>query len=217
MVTVTLTDESGKVNINRATEPMLFNLLTTLDYDDQTARAAVDAILDWRDRDSITRPFGAESDYYQGLNPPYAAKDGPLDTVEELGWIRGLNGPGFFRLKKLFTVQRTGRGVNINAAPLEVLRALGLTAEQAQAVIQARALAPIRNRRELMNLLGVTSLRGLNARVSFRSSRFFEIVSTGVVGYGAKRARHTVKAIVRINVNRPLPWDFVYWADDYAG
>lgn len=217
VVSVRATDESGKVNINRATEEMLFSLLTTLGYEDQVARAAVDGIMDWRDRDSVRRPFGGESDYYLNLNPPYPAKDGPLDTVEELFWIRGLNAPGFSRLRELFTVQRTGRGININAAPLEVLRALGLTPEQAQGVMQTRVLMPIRNRRELNNILGATSLRSLNAPITFRSSQFFEIIATSVVEYGARRGRHTIKAVVRINANRPLPWDFVYWADDYGG
>jgi general secretion pathway protein K len=216
-VIVRATDESGKININQATEDMLYNLITTLGFEEQTARAVTDAILDWRDQDNINRPLGGENDYYLSLNPPYLAKNGPLDTVEELFWVRGLNPAAFGRLREFFTVQRTGRGVNINAAPLEVLRALGMTAEQAQGVIQARALMPIRNRRELNNALGASAMGRLSAPMTFRSSQFFEIIATGVVEYGARRGRHTVKAVVRINANRPLPWDIVYWADDYAG
>jgi general secretion pathway protein K len=216
-VLVRITDESGKVNINRASEEILLSLLTTLGYEEQGAQAAVDAIMDWRDHDSVSRPQGGESDYYLGLNPPYLAKNGPLDTVEELFWIRGLDPARFSRLREFLTVQRTGRGVNINAAPLEVLRALGLTAEQAQGVIQARLLMPIRNRRELNNLLGASGQGRFTAPITFRSSQFFEIIATGVVEYGARRGRHTIKAVVRINANRPLPWDFLYWADDYLG
>jgi general secretion pathway protein K len=216
-VIVRATDESGKININQATEDMLYNLITTLGFEEQTARAVTDAILDWRDQDNINRPLGGENDYYLSLNPPYLAKNGPLDTVEELFWVRGLNPAAFGRLREFLTVQRTGRGVNINAAPLEVLRALGMTAEQAQGVIQARALMPIRNRRELNNALGASAMGRLSAPMTFRSSQFFEIIATGVVEYGARRGRHTVKAVVRINANRPLPWDIVYWADDYAG
>lgn len=216
-VFVRITDESGKINLNRASEEILFSLLTTLGYEAQTTQAAVDAIMDWRDRDSIRRPLGGESDYYLGLNTPYLAKNGPLDTVEELFWIRGLDPARFSRLREFFTVQRTGRGININAAPLEVLQALGLTVEQAQSVIQARVLMPIRNRRELNNLLGASGQARFTAPITFRSSQFFEIIATSVVEYGARRGRHTVKAVVRINVNRPLPWDFLYWADDYLG
>lgn len=216
-VVVRATDESGKININRASEDLLYNLMTSLGFEEQTARAATDAILDWRDRDSISRPLGGENDYYLSLDPPYLAKNGPLDTVEELFWVRGLNQPAFSRLRELLTVERTGRAVNVNAAPLEVLRALGLTTEQAQRVIEARVLKPIGNRRELNEVFGTTAQGRLAAPLTFRPSQFFEILATGVVEYGARRGRHTVKAVVRINANRPLPWDFVYWADDYAG
>ncbi len=116
-----------------------------------------------------------------------------------------------------FTVQKTGRGVNINAAPREVLLAVGLTPEQTQTLIQGRASLTIRNRRELNNLLGVSGQGKFNAPIIFRASQFFEIISTGMVDYGGRRGRHTIKAIVRINANRPLPFDFVYWADDYPG
>jgi general secretion pathway protein K len=216
-VIVRATDESGKININQASEDILYNLVITLGYEPQTARAVVDAILDWRDRDNISRPLGGENDYYLSLNPPYPAKNGPLDTVEELFWLRGVNPALFGRLREFFTVQRTGRGVNVNAAPPEVLRSLGMTAEQAQAVVLARALTPLRNRRELNNALGASAMGRFSAPMTFRSSQFYEIISTGVVEYGTRRGRHTVKAVARINANRPLPWDIVFWADDYAG
>jgi DNA uptake protein ComE-like DNA-binding protein len=49
-----------------------------------------DAIMDWMDADDEARDYGAESSYYQGLDPPYAVKNGPLDTVEELLLVRGV-------------------------------------------------------------------------------------------------------------------------------
>jgi DNA uptake protein ComE-like DNA-binding protein len=49
-----------------------------------------DAILDWIDTDSTPRDYGAEADYYASLNPPYAPKNGPLETVEELLLVRGV-------------------------------------------------------------------------------------------------------------------------------
>ena len=49
-----------------------------------------DAILDWIDPDDETREFGAEIDEYSGYTPPYAPKNGPLETVEELLLVRGI-------------------------------------------------------------------------------------------------------------------------------
>jgi type II secretory pathway component PulK len=49
-----------------------------------------DAILDWLDDDDETREFGAEAEHYASLVPPYAPKNGPLETVEELLLVRGV-------------------------------------------------------------------------------------------------------------------------------
>jgi hypothetical protein len=49
-----------------------------------------DAILDWMDPDDEPREFGCEVEYYSGLEPPYGAKNGPLDTIEELLLVRGV-------------------------------------------------------------------------------------------------------------------------------
>jgi len=43
-----------------------------------------DAILDWIDPDDEPREFGAETEYYSALDPPYQARNGPPETVEEL-------------------------------------------------------------------------------------------------------------------------------------
>ena len=47
-----------------------------------------DAILDFMDTDEEPRDFGFED--YTGMNPPYTAKNGPLDSVEELLLVRGV-------------------------------------------------------------------------------------------------------------------------------
>ncbi|HZL91455.1 MAG TPA: hypothetical protein VFB96_24010 [Pirellulaceae bacterium] len=49
-----------------------------------------DAILDWLDSDEEERELGAETAYYTGLSPAYGAKNGPLETVEELLLVRGV-------------------------------------------------------------------------------------------------------------------------------
>jgi DNA uptake protein ComE-like DNA-binding protein len=49
-----------------------------------------DAILDWLDTDDEPRELGCEIEYYSGLSPAYAPKNGPLETVEELLLVRGV-------------------------------------------------------------------------------------------------------------------------------
>ena len=49
-----------------------------------------DAILDFIDVDDEAREYGTETGYYSGLSPAYAAKNGPLDSIDELLLIRGV-------------------------------------------------------------------------------------------------------------------------------
>jgi len=49
-----------------------------------------DAILDWIDADDQPREYGVESSYYQGLEPGYSCKNGPLCTLGELLLVRGV-------------------------------------------------------------------------------------------------------------------------------
>ena len=87
-----VTDEAAKLNLNVATEAQLLLLVSAavVDHEEIDPQAIVDAILDWRDSDSDARGESAdtEGDYYAALEKPYAVKNGPFDTVEELLLIK---------------------------------------------------------------------------------------------------------------------------------
>ncbi len=72
-----IADESAKLNLNVATSDQLLQLPGMTDE-------LCDAIRDWVDEDSTTSSFGAESDFYASLPEPYLAKNGPMESVEEL-------------------------------------------------------------------------------------------------------------------------------------
>ncbi len=91
-----LTSESSKFNINR--------LLDIDEYDTEEVGLVydamaqipgmtddiVDAILDWIDSDSDRRPGGAESGDYEALAIPYSAKNGPMESIDEMLKIQGV-------------------------------------------------------------------------------------------------------------------------------
>jgi len=52
---------------------------------------AADSVLDWIDDDDNQREFGAESDYYESLTPPYTARNGPIETLDELLKVNGVD------------------------------------------------------------------------------------------------------------------------------
>lgn len=84
-------DENGKININTASREVLTKALEANNLSLGSERdMIVDSILDWIDPDDRHRVNGAESDYYEGLSPGYSAKNGPLDSLEELLKVRGI-------------------------------------------------------------------------------------------------------------------------------
>lgn len=85
-------DESGKLNVNAliaqdTSGQVLYDALMKLPG---MTEDVADAIVDWVDSDDAMRDAGAESAYYQGLPQPYMAKNGPLNSVEELLLVRGV-------------------------------------------------------------------------------------------------------------------------------
>jgi general secretion pathway protein K len=95
-VDLAMTEQESKFNVNTADSILLQQILTTMGVDAGEISGVADSIQDWIDPDDATKPAGAESDYYQGLTPPYNAKNAPIDNIEELQLIRGVT-PELFR------------------------------------------------------------------------------------------------------------------------
>ena len=87
-----LSDESGKLNLNAIASMELDEIqeATLLMYLPGMTEEIADAILDFIDEDETIRLYGAESEYYEGLSPPYSSKNGPLDSIDELLLVRGV-------------------------------------------------------------------------------------------------------------------------------
>lgn len=88
-----LTDEAGKLNLNVADAGQLLALFNQLEIEDVTPEELASTLTDWCDADNDqVSSLGAESSYYMTLDPPYKAKNGPLQTIEELLTVKGFNG-----------------------------------------------------------------------------------------------------------------------------
>jgi general secretion pathway protein K len=214
-VQVRVEDEGGKLNVNQANEDNLIALFAALEFPPTQVRIMVDSILDWRSRGDQPRPFGAKSAYYSKLDPPYVARNGPLEAVEELAWVRGFENSAMVpNLGQWLTVMSTGQGINVNTAPPAVLVAMGVPPEVAQTILATRRLQPFRNFQDLAQL-GMPPLSTQGQQLTFVTQPFFTIKSTGMVN--KKGGRHTVKAVVRIDVSLPGCWQILSWVDDFPG
>lgn len=79
----------GDAAAGEATDPESLARSLLLALPGMTAETA-DCILDFIDEDDEPREFGAEGEYYLSLPSPYSAKNGPLDSVEELLLCKGV-------------------------------------------------------------------------------------------------------------------------------
>jgi general secretion pathway protein K len=161
-ITLTINDELGKIqinslvqfpeghNFNESQRAMWERFLGFLMYkneveafEDIEPTTIINSIKDWLDSgddDAITGLNGAESDYYQDLDPPYPCKNGPFTYLGELALVRGIT-PELFQgaggeqgLSKFITVFGMKKSsnnsftydgkININTADLPTLVAI---------------------------------------------------------------------------------------------
>ncbi|MFH0796388.1 MAG: hypothetical protein V2A65_04940 [Candidatus Omnitrophota bacterium] len=133
-------DEERKISINTAdqkTLKRLFQIVT--DIDEAKAENLSYCIIDWRDENSSYEhpQYGAEDSDYRYSSTPYEAKDGPYEIPEELLLVKGMSREIFEQIREYVTVYTEGK-ININTAPLEVLRALGLDERLAAKILTFR-------------------------------------------------------------------------------
>lgn len=153
---VRMTDEGGKIPINKASESVLRLVLRNVAEggsrvqgvnrrEENALTTVVDSILDWRDIDNLTRPEGAEKDYYLGLPRPYRPKNGYFDSPEELLMVRGVTadlvygGPDHPGLRDVVSVYNKTRTINartMSAATMQML--FGLDADTAASLAAQR-------------------------------------------------------------------------------
>jgi general secretion pathway protein K len=168
-ISLKIIDLERKANINTANTVQLQQALTIMGVDASVISVVSDSIQDWIDADDAPRIAGAESDYYQGLDPAYYAKNAPIDDLSELLLVKGItpemywggsstnhqgatfqhklglgNAPGEqpdypFGLVNLFTAISSGK-INVNTADANVLQLIpGVDESTAESIIKYRA------------------------------------------------------------------------------
>lgn len=139
-ITAAAVDESAKIDLNAAAEPLLKGLLQNVGgLDAETAQRLVDAIADWKDADDLRRPNGAEDADYRAAGLKYGPSNAAFDTVGELQRVLGMSPAVFARIGDSLTVYSGQPGVNPATAARGVLLALpGVTPEAVDAYIGQR-------------------------------------------------------------------------------
>ncbi|MBL0142244.1 MAG: general secretion pathway protein GspK [Betaproteobacteria bacterium] len=141
-ISVRFTDESAKIDINSANNELLKGLFRYAGLGEEEAVKLLDALLDWRDADSLRRPFGAEEPEYAQAGLKGRPADYPFQATEELQLVLGMRPEVYQRIAPMITVYSRQPGVNPYYATRGVLLAIpGVTAEQVDAYIAERDAA----------------------------------------------------------------------------
>jgi general secretion pathway protein K len=141
-VSIEMRDESGKIDINAASDLLLRGLLLSVGLADDEADKLLDAILDWRDPDSLKRPNGAEEPEYRAAGLSYRPANAPFQAMEELQLVLGMRPEIYRRLAPLITVYSRSPGVSPPVASRAVLLAIpGLSTEVVDQYIADRDAA----------------------------------------------------------------------------
>ena len=240
-VSLNIVDEGGKINVNRLkredgrldrrrVEALLglFDILNRQHEEPIFSAALAAAMVDWVDEDDEVEVFdfvligeneGAESDYYEDLDPPYRAKNAPFDTLRELLLVRGIDeeilyggeaeeeGEYKTGLSRYVTVYGEGR-ININTASLRVLQALDREIDEAlaQGVLDYRQERGFEGIADIKRVEGITEeiFRRVERLITTDESQFFSVEAQGRV----REATRLIKAVVE---RKPEGPEIIYW------
>lgn len=176
-----LADPAAKLDLNHTSPEALRSLIGN--------DTLADAVLDWRDPDSIERPLGAEAPWYRAAGGR-VPRNGPLADIGELRLIRGFDSVRLARLAALLTTEGTGE-INLNAAPPEVLQVLPGLGPEAVSVVLSRRMArePLRGSEHLISLLSpsvrptlLREYQEFTRQAAYVPTRFLATVEGGVKG-----------------------------------
>lgn len=127
-LSVEITDEGGRVDLNIAPRELLAALARGLGYGDEKAGTIATAIVDYRDLDDVLGTSDGERGGSERAAYQAAGRAGPanaaFETVEELGAVLGLTRGDMDRWTPFVTVRSGQRGVDPKSAAPALVAAL---------------------------------------------------------------------------------------------
>lgn len=197
-----LQDLQGRFNINNlasaepdiAIEQLEILMSSIEDVDSSQAASLAQSILDWIDPNiEASSPYGAEDDYYLGLDIPYRTPNQAMHSPSELLLVRGMTQEIYRSLVPFISTLPLNTPINVNAAPPEVLATLSpdLDPDQLGAILEARLQAPFET---LDDFLMLDALAGVELTTNITvSSNYFLLEAVAQIG----NTRSTLYSVLR--------------------
>jgi len=159
-----------KPDIAKITGIRLINIMTQVDSDQDMGPPEnfVDILSDWIDKDQSTRDFGAESDYYQSMEPAYFSADSLLASPTELRLLKDMKEKIYKKLLEhtIALPITTKTAINMNTASLDILKAIGFDQGSAEEIKKEREVRPFRNKKEFIDYINN------NSNITFKPENF---------------------------------------------
>ncbi len=255
-VSITITDERSKINLNSLVSTdsnivdqqvlaELRELFRLLGVDTSKSERFLSSLVNWldvpkegtvNDQDSA----GANADFYAGLQPAYRIKDGPLDTVEEIRMVDGMDDEFYNTVKDYVTVYPIDKKINFSTASRVVMVAAlkaatvpaipgqgsdidpidDSTAEQiVDEIIEARKNDPIVDSKKVRDIVRdvdptsqiVAGLVGLGQGTG--ESEVFTVRSEGILGEASPTKRIIEAVMKKKRQGREFVVDIVTWKE----
>jgi general secretion pathway protein K len=149
---VTMRAENGKIDLNRAPQPLLAGLFRQL-LPDADAESLAAAVIDWRDRDDRRSVGGAEAADYRAAGR-WGPANGPFHRVSELALVMGFDPGSQALLAPHLTVHSGGPRIDPFSADRVVLAAVpGIGGEIADRFLAEREALALTGERPDLGLL----------------------------------------------------------------
>jgi len=177
-------DENSKFNLNALVRPngtpnndvyaALQKMLKALNLKADIA----DRVVDWIDPDSEPRLRDSEN----------SAKNGYLDSIDELLLIPGIDGESYERLVPYVTIYGFMQGshvakININGAAIPVLMSLaeGINADVATRIVRYREATPFATERDISAVIGNEIYTAISGDIVIKGTAF-RVLATAQTG-----------------------------------
>ena len=227
--TVELIPEVSKLNINQATPPDLMNLLQVLGVSSDRAARIVAGIQDWRSA-SAGGAYTQFDQHYLGLKQSFQARHASVEEIEELTVVQGIT-PELFHgryvrdaqgglvpvagLKDCVSVYGAVNGFDVNTVEPALMRAIGISAETASAIVARRRASPIRSMNELQ---GFREREPAFSRLGMDPSPLVTLRSTARLrlpnGQFSGVQRSVAALVAFISVQVAPPFHILRWYDN---
>ena len=137
-IRASVTDESGRIDLNRVAPETLATLLRQAGLEPEPARDMAGRIVDWRRNAPQTLSRSGGADAYAAAGRDYGPRNAAFQSVAELKQVLGMTDALFRRIAPLLTVHSHSASVDPAFASAAVLRVYAGSSEVAREALERK-------------------------------------------------------------------------------